>query len=585
MPAYELVFRAPEEEPWNQNLPSSLSTHLKDEDDWADENLNEEDIQFINCCSEIRGHLRTLWKKKTRDKFRYFLEVEYGASRHCHILLEHSDLTALNLRFPTADLAQKLSASLGCEILTSCFTVNKKHCPRLRKEVVTKIDFDSYVRNYYYSKDGPLPIRTEVLPDGTCEDVRQPCCLWAWTNDAALYGSVRNTPERKRIHEEYRKGLTPIEPQPEKQEGIVTIPSKNQRRFMEIVDWLVNNAITTERQWAQEDRTTYLSLLASAAGEGQIKRSLKQAAHMMKETMEAKDYLVGKTSPTEDAIQENRIYKIMKLNNYNPLYVANLMYGWCSKRYGKRNTLWLYGPATTGKTIIAQAIAETVPFYAGVNWTNENFPFCNCPGKMLIWWEEGKMTQKIVETAKCILGGTRVPVDIKCKMAEICEGTPVIITSNTNMCQVFDGNSSSFEHTEPLQERMFKLRLNSKLPPDFGRVTKQEVHDFVRWGADHPIEIKHVFETPKDAPPPPEPIKELVELAGSSFEEQPPSKKGRFDTVEEVRHTTAICNNIIPRANLSEIASTTQCMLHHNFNCIECYPELVQCIDDLDNEQ
>lgn len=61
------------------------------------------------------------------------------------------------------------------------------------------------------------------------------------------------------------------------------------------------------------------------------------------------------------------------------------------------------------------------------------------------------------------------------------EPTPVIITSNTNMCVVTDGNSKTFEHQQPLQDRMFKLELTYRLEPDFGKVTKREVKDFFAW--------------------------------------------------------------------------------------------------------
>lgn len=74
-----------------------------------------------------------------------------------------------------------------------------------------------------------------------------------------------------------------------------------------------------------------------------------------------------------------------------------------------------------------------MPFYGYVNWTKENFLFNNCVDKMLIWWEEGKMTAKIVEAAKSILGGSKVRVDQKCKSSQQIDSMPVIITNNTDM--------------------------------------------------------------------------------------------------------------------------------------------------------
>lgn len=86
------------------------------------------------------------------------------------------------------------------------------------------------------------------------------------------------------------------------------------------------------------------------------------------------------------------------------------------KKFGKRNAIWLFGPLTTGKTNIAEAIVHAMPFYGCVSWTNENFPFNDCMDKMVIQWKECKMTAKVVESAKAMgEGGCTVQVDQKCK--------------------------------------------------------------------------------------------------------------------------------------------------------------------------
>lgn len=88
---------------------------------------------------------------------------------------------------------------------------------------------------------------------------------------------------------------------------------------------------------------------------------------------------------------------MFELNGYDPAYAGRVLYGWCQKKFGKRNTIWVFGPnATAGKTNITEAISYVVLFYGCVNWTNENFPFNDCINKISIWWEEGKMTAKVV---------------------------------------------------------------------------------------------------------------------------------------------------------------------------------------------
>lgn len=98
---------------------------------------------------------------------------------------------------------------------------------------------------------------------------------------------------------------------------------------------------------------------------------------------------------------------------------------------------------------------------------------------MLIWWKEGKMTAKVVESAKAILGGAKGRVDHKCKSSVQIDATPVIITSSSNMGCIIEGNSTNFEHEQPLQDRMFKFELTQRLIRDFGKITKQEVKDFL----------------------------------------------------------------------------------------------------------
>ena len=99
------------------------------------------------------------------------------------------------------------------------------------------------------------------------------------------------------------------------------------------------------------------------------------------------------------------MFQLFSIHKCNPLLAANLWVRWCRRKFNKRNAIGLYRPATTGKTNFAEAAAQAVPFYGCVNWTNENFTFNGCVDKMIIWWEEGQMTNKVVESAKAILGG------------------------------------------------------------------------------------------------------------------------------------------------------------------------------------
>nr|QKN88770.1 MAG: replication protein [Dependoparvovirus sp.] len=306
----------------------------------------------------------------------------------------------------------------------------------------------------------------------------QPDAVWAWSDIEEFQDALLDNTVRKSLLDKYLKENPPA-PKVKKTPVVDTAAAQ---RYMDLVDWLVEKGITTEKQWLLEDRQSFRSHQAGQGTARHIKEALKAAAQEILLTKCAKDYLVIKDVDFA-TIEENRIYRIMKLNGYDPHMIAAIFYRWCNREYGKRNTIWLHGPATTGKTNIAEAVAHAVPFYGCVNWTNDTFPFNDCINKLIIWWEEGKMTAKTVETAKAILGGSKVRVDQKCKGSEELEPTPVIITSNTNMCWVVDGNTTTYEHKEPLQERMFKLELTTQLDPSFGKITKEEVRQFFSWGA------------------------------------------------------------------------------------------------------
>ncbi|AAR07954.1 non-structural protein 1 [Snake adeno-associated virus] len=562
MAFYEVVFRLPRD---NNNLldEDRYQPELKEEDDWPEEYLTSEDASFIGLAYAVLSEIRRFFGKELQ----WFAQVEWcpTAGYHMHVLLNHPKLSNQTYGRKVNELACRIVDTFGLinpeEVISTHYVKSNYGHKKVRV-----IHLESYLKNYFFRKTLAPPNYTEEGDYKREEEV----VLWAFTNIVAWKPFVRNLIKRSEL------ATVPKQPENPAGDGPAPRVTAGTRHFMETIDWLVKHGITTEREFCHANRPLYLSMLASTSGAGQIKRALDQAKHMMTSTMSAEDYLTTE----EDVIEpptENRIYKIMKLNRYDPELAAALFYGWTCKNFGKRNTIWLYGPATTGKTIIAQAIAHAVKLFAGVNWTNENFPFCNCPGKLLIWWEEGKMTNKMVETAKCILGGSAVPVDIKGKPAEMCPQTPCIITSNTNMCQVYDGNSSSFEHQEPLEERMFMFRLNTKLPSTFGKITEEEVKQFITWGRSLKVQVPHQFRVPTTG----EYKRPAPEAKAHSSDEPPKEKVARIDD-SLTRYVNNIDESATSREMFLEIANTNQCMLHHCFSCTECYPEL---LDDMDKEQ
>lgn len=273
-------------------------------------------------------------------------------------------------------------------------------------------------------------------------------------------------------------------------------PSKRQKRshedMAELVQWLISNRVTDIKSWMRVDNDMYDKIVATH--NRLIKPALESAIFRMTNEKNADFFLVGRNYTPKTPIEQNRFYKIFKLNGYNPAKVAQLFVEWSRRELGKRNSLYLYGPATTGKTIIADSICHAVPFYGCVNWNNENFPFNDCVNKMVIWWEEGRITGKIVEAAKAILCGVTCRVDRKGHDSVEIQGTPVIITSNLDMTAVYEGNVVSYQHQQALQERLTMLRLTHRLHNGFGKITPEEVYQWFDWGNQQRFDLQDCYE-------------------------------------------------------------------------------------------
>nr|ABZ10811.1 nonstructural protein [Adeno-associated virus 13] len=480
---YEIVLKVPSD--LDEHLPGISDSFVNwvAEKEWelppdSDMDLNLIEQAPLTVAEKLQREFLVEWRRVSKaPEALFFVQFEKGDSYfHLHILVETVGVKSMVVGRYVSQIKEKLVTRIyrGVEPqLPNWFAVTKT---RNGAGGGNKVVDDCYIPNYLLPKT-------------------QPELQWAWTNMDQYLSACLNLAERKRLVAQHLTHVSQTQEQNKENQNpnsdAPVIRSKTSARYMELVGWLVDRGITSEKQWIQEDQASYISFNAASNSRSQIKAALDNASKFMSLTKTAPDYLVG-NNPPED-ITSNRIYKILEMNGYDPQYAASVFLGWAQKKFGKRNTIWLFGPATTGKTNIAEAIAHAVPFYGCVNWTNENFPFNDCVDKMVIWWEEGKMTAKVVESAKAILGGSKVRVDQKCKSSAQIDPTPVIVTSNTNMCAVIDGNSTTFEHQQPLQDRMFKFELTKRLEHDFGKVTKQEVKDFFRWASDHVTEVSHEF--------------------------------------------------------------------------------------------
>nr|QKN88755.1 MAG: replication protein [Dependoparvovirus sp.] len=569
---FELIIRLPGDV--DNHLPG-ISDHfvqwltttipdLPDDHDWDVAKVNQ---PLVVLAGAITHTISSKWRSFQQQTLKTFYQLEEGTEYfHLHCLLEMGSIKSFVLGRYIRQIAQTLTTNLfenRTPNLENWFSITKS-----RRGGQNKIQDHHYLLAYLIPK-------------------LQPECQWAWTNIPLLQKATLNASERARLHNLYLCNISEKEnhtPTPDSLTKAPIISNRTARKYCEVVDWLVAQGITTEKQWLIEDKDSYRSFQSTANSSRQVRAALDNARAEMLLTKSAPDYLLGPSTSTD--MDTNRIYQIFLKNGYDPLLCANILVRWASRDFNKRNTIWLYGPATTGKTNIAEAIAHAVPFYGCVNWTNENFPFNDCVDKMIIWWEEGKMTNKVVEAAKAILGGSKVRVDQKCKGSVQIEPTPVIITSNTDMTVVADGNSITMEHKEPLEERMFKFQLNIKLPIDFGKITKQEVRNFFRWGADNKVNIVPQFNVPQNINNATPPDSSLPCAQPGPSTSTTPTKRKALEPLATRCEEHADCNNLSvlccsactsgkpksPKFSNKYFRENFHCMIHGTFNCLECYP-------------
>jgi len=460
----------------NDRWVESLCAEVLPDPDGSDLDLYLVETVYVCLAQRIKEEIVLEWSYRAGAPFRFFFQLEKGEHFfHLHCLIDRREIKGFVFGRFVPGFRERIRDRVygGVEpAVADWFEVAKTK----KNGGANALRDEGYIYTY-------------LLPK------KQPELQWAWTNITELEPAALNLQDRRRLIEEREAEFHSQEEVDQGQSGgTPRVYGKSADRYMALVRWLVSNGITSESEWIETDAESFLTHNANSNGRSQIKSALENASRIMQLTKTAVDYLIGQ-NPPED-VTTNRAYRIFEMNGYDPRLAGSILVGWARKQFGKRNTVWLYGPATTGKTIIARAIAHAVPFYGNVNWTNENFPFNDSVNKMIIWWEEGKMTAKIVEAAKAILGGSDVRVDQKCKSSQQIKSTPVIVTSNTDMTLVVDGNMTTMEHRQPLEDRMFQFYLHKRLPHDFGLISKQEMREFFKWAELNQVPVPHVFSVP-----------------------------------------------------------------------------------------
>lgn len=261
-----------------------------------------------------------------------------------------------------------------------------------------------------------------------------------------------------------------------------------------IVKYLTDKGICTTEQMKHDEMANCLLLnkMATTTGSNYLEKMLTDVRSRISKQHKLSYFCTMHWSNKLYGTPDNFMTRCMSWNRIDPNQWCLLLYKWSNHMTGKKNCLVLRGPPSTGKTLIASSIAACSPSTGMVNKNNENFPFCACANRTLIWMEEGRLTQATIEEWKCISGGTKVAVDKKGSNQQVTiERTPVIWTTNSDPFLVYSGNMVTGEHTPALAERYFVVEMNTKLTADFWtnsghypteEQSKQATAQCAKWG-------------------------------------------------------------------------------------------------------
>nr|WOW96440.1 NS1 [Hedgehog bufavirus] len=274
-----------------------------------------------------------------------------------------------------------------------------------------------------------------------------------------------------------KTNITEQTPQDKKKRRIET---QKETTLKETIATLSKQKLHTQEKWMLGDPDSYIQQIANPGGETLIKATLDIVT--LKMAVEQTAYTLIMEQPSNQLkIKKTKIYKLLKKNGMNPQKVMHAIACCLNKQMGKRNTILFTGPASTGKSLIAQKIAQLVGNVGCYNASNVNFPFNDCSNKNLIWIEEAGNFGNQVNQFKAIMSGQAIRLDQKGKGSKTIEPTPVIMTTNEDITRVIIGSELKPEHKQPIMDRCIRLYLHVRLEGDFGLLTDEEIPAFFKW--------------------------------------------------------------------------------------------------------
>lgn len=111
-----------------------------------------------------------------------------------------------------------------------------------------------------------------------------------------------------------------------------------------------------------------------------------------------------------------------------------------TRQNGKKNTLCITGPPSSGKTYFVRFVSS---FFLSIGQVrnfnrNDSFPLNDCTDKRILIWDEPNYTRENLETIKMLFSGDNTPANVKYENQVVIEKTPLLITTNTDVFPTSD---------------------------------------------------------------------------------------------------------------------------------------------------
>ncbi|QBO56618.1 putative NS1 protein [Tetranychus urticae-associated ambidensovirus] len=144
-----------------------------------------------------------------------------------------------------------------------------------------------------------------------------------------------------------------------------------------------------------------------------------------------------------DAIEKLLLFQYGDFNGVKDFIIT--LFNICERKYPKLNSIYVEGPANSGKSWFFYMVAA---FYINVGHVKnfvrgQNFPLNDCGNRRILIWNEPSIMPSAYDTVKMLTGGDPCPAAVKYQNDATISKTPVIFTANNKVFNFSDSIWSS----------------------------------------------------------------------------------------------------------------------------------------------